>query len=76
MVNVDENWKAFKQNFKLYILGTGLGGIEQRKIDFLLIVSGCSALDVYNTFVRTKEEKDKYEAAFAKFEQYCTPKKN
>jgi len=42
----------------------------------LLTVAGRSALDVYNTFVFTENEKDKYEAVIEKFEQYCTPRKN
>lgn len=39
-------------------------------------VAGLSALVVYNTFVLTEDEKDKSNAVIAKFEQYCTPKKN
>lgn len=74
--NVNENWKAFKQSFELYALAIGLDGNERRKNALLLTVAGRSALDVYNTFVFTEEEKDKYEAVIEKFEQYCTQRKN
>lgn len=74
--NINENWKAFKQSFELYALAIGLDGNERRKIALLLTVAGRGALDVYNTFVFTEEEKDKYDAVIAKFELYCTPRKN
>lgn len=74
--NVDENWRVFKQCSELYALAIELEENEQRKIALLLTVAGRSALDMYNTFVFTKDEKDKYDAVIAKFEQYCTPKKN
>ena len=74
--NVNENWRAFKQSFELYTLAIGLGDDERRKIALLLTVAGRSALDVYNTFVFTDAEKDKYDVVIAKFEHYCTPRIN
>ncbi|XP_041665971.1 uncharacterized protein LOC121524587 [Cheilinus undulatus] len=74
--NVDENWRVFKQSFELYTPAIGLENDQRRKIALLLSVAGRSALEVYNTFVFTEDEKDKYDAVIAKFEQYCTPKKN
>ncbi|KAG7483120.1 hypothetical protein JOB18_039750 [Solea senegalensis] len=74
--NIEENWKAFKQRFELYMLAIGLEGDERRKIALLLTIAGRGALDVYNTFDFTEEERDKYDAVIAKFEQYCAPKKN
>ncbi len=74
--NVNENWKVFKQSFELYVLAIGLEGDDKRKIALLLTVAGCSALDVYNTFVFTDDQKDKFDVVMAKFEGYCTPRKN
>lgn len=45
-------------------------------IALLLTVAGRAALDVYNTFVFTKEENDKYDVVIWKFEDYCTLRKN
>lgn len=74
--NVNENWKVFKQSFELYVLAIGLEGDDKRKIALLLTVAGRSALDVYNTFVFTDDQKDKFDVVMAKFEEYCTPRKN
>ncbi|XP_076830306.1 uncharacterized protein LOC143476162 isoform X2 [Brachyhypopomus gauderio] len=73
--NVSENWKRFKQSFELYSLAIGLE-TEERKVALLQTVAGRAALDVYNTFVFTEEEKDNYEVVMKKFEEYCTPRKN
>ena len=73
--NVNENWKAFKQSFELYSLAIGLRN-EERKIALLLTVAGRAALDVYNTFVFTEEERDNFDVVMKKFEDYCTPRKN
>lgn len=74
--NVEENWRFFKQSFELYTLAIGLEDDEKRRIALLLTVAGRGALDVYNTFAFTDDEKDKYEAVVAKFEQYCTPRRS
>ena len=46
------------------------------KIALLLTVAGCGALDLYNTFVFTEEQKDKFDVVMQKFEDHCTPRKN
>lgn len=74
--NVEENWKYFKQSFELYALAVGLEADERRKIALLLTVAGRGALEVYNTFVFSEEEKNKYDAVIAQFDHYCTPKIN
>ncbi len=75
--NVHANWKSFKQSFELYLLATGLErDNDRRKIALLLTVAGRSAIDVFNTFQFSEEEQDKYNIVMAKFEDYCTPKKN
>ena len=74
--NVNENWKVFKQSFELYMLAIGLQGNDKRKIALLLTVAGRSALDVYNTFTFTDDQKDKFDVVMEKFEEYCTPRKN
>ncbi|KAJ8351993.1 hypothetical protein SKAU_G00234690 [Synaphobranchus kaupii] len=75
--NVHENWKTFRQCFEFYLLAVGINEDDDRcKIALLLTVAGRSALDVYNTFVFTAAQKDKFPAVLEKFEDYCTPRKN
>ncbi|KAF7646309.1 hypothetical protein LDENG_00190110 [Lucifuga dentata] len=58
------------------MLAIGLEGDEKQKIALLLTVAGRSALDVYNMFILTEEEKDKFDAVINKVERYCTLRKN
>ena len=39
-------------------------------------MAGQEALEIYNTFTFTDEEKDKYDSVRDKFEAYCKPKIN
>ena len=46
-----EHWRKFKQEFKLYLIATGLGNkSEEQKIALLLHVAKLSAIELYNTF--------------------------
>ncbi len=60
----------------LYLLAGLERDNDRRKIALLLTVAGRSAIDVFNTFQFSEEEQDKYDVVMAKFEDYCTPKKN
>ena len=76
--NLSENWQEFKQELlELYLVAAGLDSKgDKQKIAFLLHVASKQAIEVLNTFTMTDEEKDSYDAAIAKFEEYCNPKKN
>ena len=76
--NIDENWRAFKQQFTLYVTAMGLEAKpEPRKVALLLTLAGPQAIEVYNTFVfETAEDKEKMDVVLAKFDAHCTPKKN
>lgn len=76
--NVDENWRAFKQQFNLYVTAMGLETKpDTRKVALLLTLAGPQAIEVYNTFVfDTAEDNEKLDVVLAKFEAHCTPKKN
>lgn len=76
--NVDENWRAFKQQFDLYVTAMGLDAKpDTRKVALLLTLAGPQAIEVYNTFVFDMEDdKDKLDAVLAKFDAHCTPKRN
>ena len=75
--NVAENWKRFKQRFTLFLRAIDASNkSDDRKIALLLHVAGPEALEVYNTFTFTADQEGKYDAVLAKFETYCTPRKN
>lgn len=76
--NVDGNWRAFKQQFQLYISALGLEGKpEPRKVALLLTIAGPQAIEVYNTFVFQQDgDKEKLDKVIEAFDAYCSPKKN
>lgn len=76
--NVDSNWRHFKQQFELYMSATGMDNKpEPRRIALLLTVAGPQAIEVFNTFeFASAADKEKYNEVIAKFEAYCSPKKN
>lgn len=75
--NVAENWKLWKQKFNNYLKATEADKKpEPQQIAIFLHVAGDDALEVYNTFTFSDEEKDKIKPVFEKFEAYCNPRKN
>lgn len=64
------------------MLAIGAGDkTDDRKVGLLLTVAGPEALDVYNTFLFTEDQKDDggsvlYCEVVKKFDTYCMPKKN
>lgn len=76
--NVDANWRAFKQQFQLYIAAVGVDRrADERKIALLLTIAGAEAIEVFNTFVYEQpDDKDKYEEVLKKFDEHCLAKKN
>ncbi len=75
--NVAENWKTWKQRFELYIKAAGLKDkSDEQKCAILLHCIGEDAIDVFNSFVFTEEETDKYDILVKRFEDYAIPKRN
>ena len=65
-----KNWRRFIQAFELYLREIAADcKSDKQHISIFLTVAGREALEIYNTFNFTDEEKDKYEA-------YCKPKIN
>ena len=64
--NVADNWRRWIQQFRLYLNATG----------FDKNVAGEEALEIFNTFGLSEEDKVKIDVVIKKFEEYCTPKKN
>ena len=75
--NVKENWKKWKQRYVLYMKATGLDTkSDDRKTAVLLNLIGEEALDKFNTFSLTEEQKNNSKDVMQAFEEYCTPKNN
>lgn len=75
--NIAENWKAWKQRFEVYSIASGASEkSEAVKIAILLHVLGDEAIEKYNTFNLSEENKKSYNSILAAFENYCVPKSN
>ena len=73
--NLAENWRRWIQQFRLYLSATGSDKkAEKVQCSIILTVAGEDAVEVFNTFTETEE--DKIEPLIEKFRSYCTPKKN
>ncbi|KAB0805330.1 hypothetical protein PPYR_02300 [Photinus pyralis] len=75
--NIAENWRKFSQKFDLFLTATGLSTkAEEKKVAVLLNLIGYEALELYNTFSFVEQEEKTVETVKAKFDEYCSPKKN
>jgi hypothetical protein len=76
--NLSENWRKWKQRFKVYMIASGNSSkSDETKSAILLHVAGPEALKIYNAFTWDEEaDKDKVDKIMEKFEAYCTPRKN
>lgn len=76
--NIADNWKKWKQKFRLYMTATGIEGKSQKvQSSTLLHVIGDEALEIYNTFEFTQQEdRLKLKVLLDKFEEHFTPHRN
>ncbi|XP_077517721.1 uncharacterized protein LOC144128270 [Amblyomma americanum] len=79
--NVADNWTRFKQRVELYFIATestepGRQRSNAQKAAILLHLAGQEAIDVYNTFDLTAEDKKDYDKLVQAFEAYCLPQSN
>ena len=75
--NMSDNWKRFKQRFDIYRVASGASEKEaDLQVSLLLHVMGEEALDVFNSFTLTDEEKKDFDGVVKKFEDYFMPQKN
>lgn len=73
-----ENWKKFRQRIELYFRATAPDKerTSAQKAAIFLHVAGQEAIDVFNTFPLTAEQREDYDAIVKAFEEYCTPRCN
>ena len=50
--------------------------LDEIQCSTLSTIPGKEALEIFNTFVFSKEETNKIQPLINKFQEYCTPKKN
>ena len=78
--DVAGNWKKFDQKLELYLQATGKDAANNKtKTAILLTVGGTEAIELYNTFTFTEDDKEedvvKFSVVVAKFKEYCDPRK-
>ena len=57
--NVSDNWHRFKQQFLVYLTAASLDEKSGKtKTCILLNLAGSEALEIYNTFQYSRDEKD------------------
>ncbi|KAM7307862.1 uncharacterized protein ISCGN_011498 [Ixodes scapularis] len=76
--NVADNWRKFKQRLELYLAATepAKARNDKQKAAIFLHVAGAEAIEIFNTFGLTDEERTSYSVLVTKFEEYCTPRCN
>lgn len=75
--NLKENWRKWRQRFELYLKASGLDTKPaERQVAVLLHVIGDEALDRFDTFGLTDDEKKVLQNVIDAFENFCTPKAN
>ena len=77
-VNLNAEWKMFKQMWLNYEIASGLDQQDTKKrVATLLTIIGKEAVKIFNTFKWEAEaDKENIEKVLAQFEKYCTPRKN
>ena len=75
--NISENWRLFKRDFDIIYAARGIDKkTEPVKVGTFLNAIGRNALEVYESFKLSDEEKGSYTAIVKAFDDFCTPRKN
>jgi hypothetical protein len=75
--NIQKNYEKFKQKFDLYLRANNLQNKEdERKIAIFLSAAGDEAIEIFNTFKISEEDKKKFDCVVGEFEKYCKPRSN
>ncbi len=75
--NTAENWRKWKLRWNLYAKASGVDKQEEEtQCAIFLHTIGEEALEVYETFTFTEAQQNKLDSIIAKYEAYCSLKKN
>lgn len=75
--NLAENWRRFKRYFDIFLTE---GELHEKpdavKVNVFLNAVGEEAIEVFDTFALTAEQRTKYDDVVHAFDEFCKPKKN
>ncbi|GBL80174.1 hypothetical protein AVEN_29154-1 [Araneus ventricosus] len=75
--NMADNWRRFKQLFEIYLIASGNETKSSEvKVAILLNAAGEEAVEVFNTFNLSAEDRKDFDKVIHQFEKFTTPKKN
>lgn len=75
--NLAESWRVFWQNYQIFATAAEVDKKpENVKIAIFLNATGPEAVEIYNSFNLTEDEKKKYDTVTQAFADFCKPKKN
>lgn len=75
--NLSENWRIFWQNFQIFATAIELEKKKGNvKVAIFLNTVGPDAVELFNTFSLTEEQKEDYAAVTKAFDEFCKPKCN
>ncbi|CAB4039108.1 Hypothetical predicted protein, partial [Paramuricea clavata] len=75
-LSLSERWRRWKETMQLY-LGLNMSkASEKEQCAAFRYVIGQDGRDIYNTMKFTQAQTDKIDVLFAKFDEYCEPRRN
>ncbi|CAB3992300.1 Hypothetical predicted protein [Paramuricea clavata] len=75
-LSLSERWRRWKETMQLY-LGLNMSkASEKEQCAAFRYVIGQDGRDIYNTMKFTEAQTDKIDVLFAKFDEYCEPRRN
>ncbi|GBO41607.1 Transposon Ty3-G Gag-Pol polyprotein [Araneus ventricosus] len=75
--NMADNWRRFKQLFEIYLIASGNEAKSSEvKVAILLNAAGEEAVEVFNTFNLSAEDRKDFDKVVNHFEKFTTPKRN
>jgi hypothetical protein len=75
-IDLAERWRRWRETMELYLRLNMAESAEKEQCDAFRYIIGQDGRDIYNTMAFTVHEVDKIDILFAKFEEYCKPRKN
>lgn len=75
--NVSENWRRFKRNYTIFATAARVDGQEDAiKISTFLNAIGPEAVELFDSFTLTNEQRGVYNTVVEAFERFCNPRRN
>ena len=75
-IDLAERWRRWRETMELYLRLNMADSDEKEQCDAFRYIIGQDGRDIYNTMTFISSEVKKIDALFAKFKDYCKPRKN